>query len=194
MGKISALVTKLRSLDGVGAKALEFAILTAARTGEVIGASWQEIDLDAGVWTIPAERMKAGREHRVPLAAPALALLKKLQAEESAGSALVFPGARPSRKPLSNMAFLMLLRRLGHDDVTAHGFRSTFRDWVSELTNFPSELAERALAHTNGDKTEAAYARGDLFEKRRALMEAWASFAGGSGSAANVSELRPVAA
>ncbi|WP_394762245.1 tyrosine-type recombinase/integrase [Phenylobacterium sp.] len=188
---ISGFLTALRAQQGTSARALEFAILTAARTGEVLGTTWREIDLAAGVWIIPADRMKAGREHRVPLSTQAKALLTNLQPEVADPAGLVFPGAKPG-KPLSNMAFLMLLRRMKQDGVTAHGFRSTFRDWVSESTNFPTELAERALAHTVGDKTEAAYARGDLFEKRRALMDAWASFAGESTS--NISELRPAAA
>lgn len=177
IGKMGACMAKLRTMEGVAAKALEFAILTAARTGEVIGATWPEIDLKAGVWTVPAARMKAGREHRVPLSTPALTLLRKLRLEDSDPTGLVFPGSRPG-KPLSNMAFLMLLRRMNLGDVTAHGFRSTFRDWVSETTSFPTELAERALAHVVGDKTEAAYARGDLFQRRKELMAEWAAFCG----------------
>jgi len=173
--QMGAFMAQLRALDGTSARALEFAILTAARTGEVIGASWNEIDLTAGVWIIPAERMKAGREHRVPLSTRAQELLKTLQPVDSDASGFVFPGLRLG-KPLSNMAFLMLLRRIGLAEVTAHGFRSTFRDWVSEQTNFPTELAERALAHVVGDKTEAAYARGDLFQRRKDLMAAWATF------------------
>lgn len=173
---LAGFVAALRTQEGVSAKALEFAVLTAGRTGEVLGAKWREVDLEAGVWIIPAARMKAGREHRVPLSDPAKALLIALQPAVPDPAALVFPGAKPG-KPLSNMAFLMLLRRMKQDGITAHGFRSTFRDWVSESTSFPTELAERALAHTVGDKTEAAYARGDLFERRRALMDAWAAFA-----------------
>jgi integrase len=182
--ELPAFMTNLRLQEGMAARALEFAILTAARTGEVLGARWCEIDLEAGVWIVPAERMKAGREHRVPLSAPAKAILEALRPVDGGGRSLVFPGQRPG-KPLSNMAFLMLLRRMGQGEVTAHGFRSTFRDWVSEATNFPSELAERALAHTVADKTEAAYARGDLFEKRRALMRDWAQWCDGKGAAAN---------
>lgn len=173
--ELPRFLDSLRLQDGVSAKALEFAILTAARTGEVLGACWQEIDLATGIWTIPAKRMKAGREHRVPLSAQARSMLEALRPQECSGGDLVFPGQRTG-KLLSNMAFLMLLRRMRQDGITAHGFRSTFRDWVSEATNFPSELAERALAHTLADKTEAAYARGDLFEKRRALMDAWAAY------------------
>lgn len=188
---LAAFMMALRAQEGTSAKALEFAILTAARTGEVLGATWREVDLEAGIWIVPAGRMKAGREHRVPLSDPAKALLAALKPETLDPATLVFPGAKPG-KPLSNMAFLMLLRRMKQDGITAHGFRSTFRDWVSESTSFPTELAERALAHTVGDKTEAAYARGDLFERRRALMEAWASFA--DGPASNVTELKVAAA
>lgn len=175
VGKVGDCMADLRAMEGTAARALEFAILTAARTGEVIGARWAEIDLKGAAWTVPGARMKAGREHRVPLSAPAMTLLKKLKPAEMDPTELVFPGSRPG-KPLSNMAFLMLLRRMKLGDVTAHGFRSTFRDWVSEQTTFPTELAERALAHTVGDKTEAAYARGDLFQRRKDLMAAWATF------------------
>ena len=189
--ELSAFMAGLRKQEGIAARALAFAILTAARTGEVLGARWSEIDLDGGLWTVPAERMKAGREHRVPLSAAAKALLEEMRPEDGGGAGLVFPGQRQG-KPLSNMAFLMLLRRMGSGDITAHGFRSTFRDWVSEATNFPSELAERALAHTMADKTEAAYARSDMFEKRRALMDAWAMFANGQSGA--VTPLRRVGA
>jgi integrase len=164
--EIGAFMAELRARDGVAARALEFAILTAARTGEVIGATWAEFDLQDRLWTIPAERMKAGREHRVPLSAPALAILQAL------------PKGEPSDRvfPLSQMALLMTLRRMGRGDLTVHGFRSTFRDWAAERTGFPAEVAEMALAHTVADKVEAAYRRGDLFAKRRQLAEAWAKF------------------
>jgi integrase len=175
-------MTELRQQEGVGAKALEFAILTVARTGEVMGAKWSEIDLEARLWTVPAERMKAGREHRVPLSEPALTILAALR--EVREGEFVFPGGKANR-PLSNMAFLMLLRRMGHGDLTAHGFRSTFSDWCSERTNFPAEVREMALAHTVSDKTELAYRRGDLFQKRRQVMDAWARFAS-TGPDANV--------
>jgi integrase len=165
----------LREQEGVAARALEFTILTAARTGEVIGARWSEIDLINTTWTVPARRMKAGREHRVPLSARALAILGEMQAHCSADDGFVFPGGKPG-KPLSNMVFLMLLRRMGRGDLTAHGFRSTFRDWVAERTNFPAEVAEMALAHAVESKVEAAYRRGDMFDKRRRLMDAWADF------------------
>src|SRR5262249_29717510 len=145
----------LRHQDGVAPLALEFAILTAARTGEVIGARWDEIDLSAKLWTVPAARMKSGREHRVPLSANALAVLNKA----SKGSSEDFVFAGHKRRPLSNMAFLMLLRRMRHNKLTAHGFRSTFRDWAGERTNFQAEVAEAALGHAIGDKVEAAYRR-----------------------------------
>lgn len=162
----------LRKEPGIVPRAMEFLILCAARTGEVIGAQWNEIDFQSGIWTVPASRMKAKREHRVPLSARAIEILKEMQSHGNDG--LVFRG-RKKDKPISNMAFLMLLRRL-ELEVTAHGFRSTFRDWAAERTNFPREVAEAALAHTLKDKVEAAYRRGDLFEKRRRLMTEWAKF------------------
>ena len=166
---------RLQVQDGMGARALEFTILTAARTGEVLGATWDEIDLDARIWTVTAVRMKAGREHRVPLSDPAVALLRKLSAVRR--GAYVFPGQRKDH-PLSNMVMKMMLRRM-QVEVTAHGFRSTFRTWAAEKTGVAHEVAEAALAHTQGDKVVAAYQRGDLFEKRRALMVAWAAFCEG---------------
>jgi integrase len=171
--ELPAFMTKLQAQEGIAARALEFLILTAVRTGEVIGARWDEFNLDEGLWTIPAARMKAGREHRVPLSAPAAALIRKLKKLHI--GEFVFPGQKLTR-PLSNMAMLKTLERMGRPDLTVHGFRSTFRDWVAEQTNATSEVAEMALAHTVGDKVEAAYRRGDLFEKRRELMEAWASY------------------
>jgi integrase len=172
--ELPAFLVNLREQEGIAARALEFAILTAARTGEVIGACWNEVDLLDKVWTVPAARMKAHREHRVPLSARVLAIVDEMQAARH-GDAFVFPGAKPGR-PLSNMAFLMLLRRMGRTDVTVHGFRSSFRDWAAERTHFPGEVAEMALAHAVGNKVEAAYRRGDLFEKRRRLMQQWATF------------------
>lgn len=168
--ELPKFMAALRAQDGVSASALEFAILTVARTGEVIGAKWTEVDLKEKVWTVPAERMKADKDHRVPLSARAVEILQSMKALGSAE--FVFPG--PNKKPLSNMALLMLLRRMGRKDITAHGFRSTFRDWAAEHTNFPAEVAEMALAHAVGDKVEAAYRRGNLFAKRRELMNAWA--------------------
>jgi integrase len=173
--ELPGFLVSLRQQAGIAARALEFAICTAARTGEVIGARWGEIDLLDKTWTLPATRMKAGKEHRVPLSARALAILKEMQAHRHADNAFVFPGAKPGR-PLSNMVFLMLLRRIGRGDVTAHGFRSTFRNWAAERTSFPAEVAEMALAHTVSDKTVAAYNRSDLFERRRRLMSAWTTF------------------
>jgi integrase len=171
--EIATFMAALRQQDGVGASALEFAILTAARTGEVIGARWDEINVAERLWTVPADRMKAGKEHRSPLSDAALAIVEKMAAIRQSDH--VFPGAN-SVRPISNMAMLMLLRRMGRDDLTVHGFRSTFRDWIAERTSFPAEVAEMALAHVVGDKVEAAYRRGDLFEKRRQLAEAWAKF------------------
>ena len=170
---IGAFMAELRGQEGASARALEFAILTAGRTGEIIGAAWNEIDLEARHWTVPAERMKGSREHRVPLAEPALKILQEQAKVNQRG--FVFPGGKAG-KPLSSMALLMLLRRMKRDDLTSHGFRSTFRDWAAEQTSFPNEVAEMALAHAVSDKVEAAYRRGDLFEKRRLLMDAWAAW------------------
>jgi len=173
--KLPAFMTELRQQQGVGARALELAILTAARSGAVIGARWEEFDFDARSWTIPATRMKAGREHLVPLPGPAIVVLDQMAAIRQGG--FVFAGERSAR-PISNMAMSMTLRRMKRGDLTVHGFRSTFRDWAAEQTNFPAEVAEMALAHAVGDKVEAAYRRGNLFEKRRQLAEAWAGFCG----------------
>lgn len=165
-------MASLRGRSAVAARALEFTVLTAARSGEVLGAMWNEIDLDKKVWAIPPTRMKAGREHRVPLSPRAMEIvdaMRKLGTES-----YVFPGPKP-KKPLSSMAMAMLLRRM-KAEITVHGFRSTFRDWASETTGFPHEVCEMALAHTIGNKAEAAYRRGDLFDKRRNLMEAWARY------------------
>jgi integrase len=168
-------IEKLHGRQGSAALALEFTILTAARSGEVLGAKWPEFDLDRGVWTVPAIRMKAGREHRVPLSQRALEIAR-LQHEVD-GSDFVFAGQKPD-KPLSVTALTHVLERMKINTVTVHGFRSTFRDWAAECTNFPNEVCEAALAHTIQNKAEAAYRRGDLFEKRRKLMEAWAGFCG----------------
>jgi integrase len=164
-------MTRLRQVGGMGARALEFAILTAARSGEVRGATWAEIDLAAKVWTVPGERMKAGTQHHVPLSPAAVALLKALPRLD--GSDYVFPSARG--KELSDMSLSAVTRRMGVDAVP-HGFRSTFRDWSAEHTNFPRVLAEKALAHQLKDKVEAAYARSNLLEKRRPLMQEWAKY------------------
>lgn len=173
--EVAAFVTRLRSLEAVSSRALEFTVLTAARSGEALGARWEEIDEAQRVWIVPASRMKAGKEHRVPLTGPALAVLAEMR---KLRQPFIFPGQRRG-KPLSVMAMDMTLRRLKMD-VTVHGFRSSFRDWAAERSSFPSEVVEMALAHAIGSKVEAAYRRGDLFEKRRRLMEAWAGFCASS--------------
>lgn len=172
-GDVSAFVTRLQASEAIAARALELAILTAARSGEVLGATWDEFDLDAAVWILPPSRMKAGKEHRVPLSSRALEILKALA--KAKVSNYVFPGQRQGR-PLSNMAFAMLMRRMKAGHFTAHGFRSAFRDWTSEETHHSREIAEAALAHVVGDATERAYRRGDALEKRRALMADWCAF------------------
>ena len=171
----------LRTREGMAARALEFTILTAARTGEVLGATWAEFDLDTGIWTVPAERMKADRAHRVPLSTAALQVLEAVRPwalsidGKSDLAAPVFPGPRRAL-PLSNMSMLATLRRMGRRDLTAHGFRSTFSDWAAERTSYPRHVVEMALAHAIENKVEAAYRRGDLFQKRRLLMEEWAAY------------------
>ena len=175
--QVSAFMIALREQSGIAARALEFLIFTVTRTSETLNATWNEIDLTNRMWTIPAERMKAGREHRVPLSGAAVAVLKTMQTGRQ--SDYIFPG-RKRRKPLSNMAMLVLLRRMGRGDLTGHGFRSSFRDWCAEQTNFPSEVAEMALAHAVGSKVEAAYRRGDLLEKRLHLMDEWSRYCSSS--------------
>jgi integrase len=170
---VAEFIGKLREREATAALALEFCILTAARSGEVLGARWEELDLDRAVWTVPAARMKAGREHRVPLSGRALSIIKALA--NSKQGEFVFAGQHP-HKPLSGMAMEMMLRRMKVDDATVHGFRSTFRDWAGNISNFPREIIETALAHVIGDKAEQAYRRSDALEKRRKLMEAWANY------------------
>lgn len=172
--RMGEFMQRLRGAAGMGARALEFAILTGARSGEVRGAQWSEFDLEAGLWTVPADRMKAKRVHRVPLTPQAVQVLRELPRLD--GATAVFWGMRGGE--LSDMSLSAVLRRLGvsNDTATVHGFRSTFRDWAAERTAYPRELAEAALAHTNADKVEAAYLRSDLIEKRRGLMQAWADF------------------
>jgi integrase len=170
--KIGAFMVDLRAREGVSARALEFAILTAARTNEVLGAKWSEIDEHERVWIVPAERMKGGKDHRVPLSKAAWAIIEQMKPLRQ--NDYVFPGDR--RAMLSNMALLMTLRRMKRADLTAHGFRSTFRTWAAERTNFAREVIETALSHVVGNKVEAAYQRGDLFDKRRRLMSAWTDF------------------
>lgn len=181
--EIGDFMAKVAKHDGTSARALELTILTATRTSEALKATWWEFDLEAKVWTIPAERMKAGREHRVPLSDAALAVLLKMRPAAPAGmdrkadpNAYIFPG-QSRGKPLSNMSMLKLLERMGRTDLTVHGFRSTFRDWAAETegARFPRDVVEMALAHTISSKVEAAYRRGDLLEPRRELMAAWAT-------------------
>lgn len=172
--KVPAFVVDLQKRQATAAVALEFTILTAARSGETLLAKKAEFDVDRGVWIVPPERMKAGREHRVPLSGRALKIVKQAFADYP-DSDLLFPGQKTG-KSLSAMALEMMLRRMKIDDATVHGFRSSFRDWASECTNFTNEVCEAALAHVIEDKAEAAYRRGDLFEKRRKLMEAWAVY------------------
>lgn len=178
--EVSAFLAELERLDTASARALRFMILTATRTKEVIRATWDEIDLEARIWAIPTERMKAGKEHRVPLSDAAVQVLR--DQPRVAKNPFVFPGMKP-RAPLSNMAMLAQMRRLGfgpkgdRGPYVPHGFRSSFRDWAGEVSGLPRDVAEMALAHVIESKTEAAYRRGDLFEKRRAMMQEWASYA-----------------
>jgi integrase len=171
--KLARFAVHLREREAMAALALEFTILTAARSGEVLGARWPEIDLAANVWTIPPARTKAGREHRAPLSSRALAILEKLAAARA--GEFVFFGQQPDR-PLSPASLQMVLRLMKVEGATVHGFRSSFRDWAGNETHFPRELAEAALAHVIGDRSEQAYRRGDALEKRRVLMEAWAGY------------------
>ncbi|MCX7349556.1 MAG: integrase arm-type DNA-binding domain-containing protein [Alphaproteobacteria bacterium] len=168
---LPAFMAALRSRQSLAAQALELCILTVTRTSEVLAAEWSEFDLEKALWTVPAQRMKAGHTHRIPLTERALDILKSLPRV----GAYVFPG-NSKGKPLSGMAMAMQLRRMKREDITVHGFRSTFRDWASEQTSFPHETCEHALAHRISDKAEAAYRRGDQFEKRRKLMEAWTAW------------------
>ncbi len=179
------LMHRIEGVDGIGALALRFTILTAARSGEVRGAMWPEIDTEARVWIIPADRMKSEREHRVPLSDAALVVLERVR---GLSDGLVFPSIRAGRK-LSDMTLAAALKRL-EVPATVHGMRSTFRDWAEEMTGFPREVKEAALAHTVRDKTEAAYRRGDLFDKRQALMEQWGRFCLSASAAGDVVELR----
>ena len=169
----ASFLAALRLQEGTAPRALEFLILTAARTGEVLGATWSEVDFETKVWTVPAGRMKGGRDHKVPLSDSAVAVLERMHSVRQ--NQYIFPGDREGR-PLSNMAMDMLLRRMDYKEITVHGFRSTFRTWVAEKTNFQREVAEAALAHAKGDKLEATYERGDFFDKRRRMMDAWAAY------------------
>lgn len=185
--QVAKFLGEVRKRGAMGALAIEFTVLTAARTGEVLGATWDEIDLKSALWTIPAERMKAGRTHRVPLPGRAIAILRKL--EKTRAGDFVFPGRKAGR-PLSNMSMEMILRRMKVEDATMHGFRSSFRDWVGNETDFPREIAEAALAHVVGDAAEQAYRRGDALEKRRSLMKAWAGYCEPHDSTAKVLRAR----
>jgi integrase len=172
---VPAFIERLRQRMAAAALALEFIILTAARSGEALGAQWSEIDMKTKIWTVPASRMKGGRGHRVPLSSRAIEILEEM--EKRRVSDFVFPGTKP-RRSLSSKAIDMLLRRMKAGNVTTHGFRSSFRDWAGELTGFPREVAEAALAHAVGDEVERAYRRADALEKRRELMAAWANYCG----------------
>ncbi len=181
---VPPFITELHSRDGAAARALEFAILVAARSGEVIGARWSEFDLNNGIWVVPAERMKGGRQHRVSLGSQALAIIK------NTASVGEFIFCNQSDRPLSEKALYKALRRMGIKNATPHGFRSAFRDWAAERTNYPNHVVEMALAHAIGDKTEAAYRRGDLFSKRARLMRDWARFCNTPVSVGDVIPLR----
>jgi integrase len=183
---VAAFIAKLRKREASSALALELCILTAARSGEILGMRWLEIDLDEKIWTAPADRMKAGREHRVPLSARAVAILRQLEKLKTGN--FVFAG-QARNKPLSNMAMEMVLRRMKIEDATVHGFRSSFRDWAGNVSNFPREITETALAHVIGDKAEQAYRRSDALEKRRKLMDAWSAYCEPKTSA-NVVQMR----
>jgi integrase len=186
--EIGNFMAELRAMPGTAALATEFTILTACRTSEAIGAQWTEFDMQARLWTVPADRIKAGREHRVPLSDAAMTVLQKAQALGGAGT-FVFPG-RKAGTGLSNMSLAAVLERMGRDDVTVHGFRSTFKDWAAEQTAYPNEVSEMALAHVVRDKTEAAYRRGDLFEKRVRLMADWADHCAAMSAGAEVIPIR----
>jgi integrase len=183
---VQAFIGRLRESDSLAAQAFELCILTAARSGEILGMRWAEVDLDKKIWTLPANRMKAGREHRVPLSSRGVEILRKLHKLRSGD--FVFPG-QARNKPLSNMAMEMVLRRMKLEKVTVHGFRSSFRDWAGNVSSFPREIVETALAHVIGDKAEQAYRRSDALEKRRKLMEAWAAYCEPKVSA-NIIEIR----
>lgn len=180
--EIAGFMAELAERDGIAARALGFTILTAARSGEVRGMTWGEVDLEARIWTIPAARMKAGKEHRVPLTKEAVSLLGPRKDDGS----LVFGSEAKAGKPISDMSMTAVLRRMERIGITVHGFRSTFRDWAGETTGFPREVIEAALAHGIKNKAEAAYARSDLFDKRRKLMEAWSAMATPSRRSSNV--------
>lgn len=184
---VPAFMARLKEVEGVGARALELTVLCATRTTETLGAAWEEFDLDGALWKIPASRMKMKREHIVPLSARAVAILRDLHALRL--NDFVFPSSKPKR-PLSNMAMTAVLRRMKVDDVTVHGFRSSFRDWAGDATSFPRDVAEMALAHRVGDEVEIAYRRSSAIEKRRKMMDAWARFCSTPPKAGNVVTLQ----
>lgn len=183
----------LRQRDAISARAMAFSILTAARSGEVRGVTWVEINMDQAIWTIPEERTKSGRPHRIPLSPEALAVLHKMKAIQVHGEEHVFPGRRPGRQMSENTMRKFLQNDMQRDGLTVHGFRSTFRDWAAEQSSCPREVAEAALAHALKDKTEAAYQRGDLLEKRRELMVAWADHCASlrKGEVVDITSFRP---
>jgi len=187
--QVAAFMGKLRQDSSVMARCLEFITLTACRLGEATGATWDEIDFEARTWMIPADRMKAGKEHKVPLSGAAIALLKDMAAIRH--SDYIFPGYKHGR-PLGHNGLWVVAKRAGGADITVHGLRSTFRDWAAELTNYPNHVVEQALAHAIPNAVEAAYRRGDLFEKRRRLMDAWAEFCGKPQGSGKVVALRGV--
>jgi integrase len=184
--EIAPFMARLRQDTSAAARCLEFIVLTGARLGEATGAMWPEIDFANRIWVVPAERMKGGREHRVPLSDPAMAAVEAMRAVRM--SDFVFPGMREGRS-VGPRTIQDLVKQIAGDEITTHGFRSSFRDWAAERTNFPREVAEMALAHTVGDKVEAAYRRGDLFQKRRQMMDGWAKFCG---TARPLSEVMPI--
>ena len=191
--EVPAIVQQLRNMDGIAARALEFTILTAARSGETMGTTWSEIDREQAIWTVPASRMKAGKAHRVPLVGRAVEILSEMAllrpaGDDHQGRAFVFPGRKPGR-PLSVMALAMVLRRLDLGSYTVHGFRSAFRDWCGEETHYPREVAEGALAHVVGNAVEAAYRRGDALEKRREMMRDWERFIEGRNAGDNIIQM-----
>lgn len=198
--QVGSFIAELRTRRSTAARALEFTILTAARTSETLKATWAEIDLEKKLWIIPAQRMKAGKEHRVPLSDAAVAVLAHMTFLGCEPASHVFPGTLEA-KPLSNMSMEMLLRRMDADDYTVHGFRSSFRDGAGEMTEVPREVAEAALAHSVGSEVERSYRRGDALDKRRDLMAAWAEYLAGrppsrpdrrtAGSDFRAAEVRP---
>jgi integrase len=187
--EIATFMAKLRRQEGMAARALEFTILTAARTTETLESEWAEIEEKDVAWMVPEGRMKGERAHRVPLSDPAWSVIANQKAKRKPGETLIFPGGKKGER-LSENAMLAVLDRMNYGHVTVHGFRSTFRDWAGDCTNHPEEVAELALAHANDDETEAAYRRSDAFKKRRALMDDWAKFCDGGSSPEKLEDLK----